>query len=285
MNQSQKKTIFAITGLLAVSGGLFGYQNFFIPAQQQASKAIVYVAKNDVPADTKISEEMFSQVAISSDSILEGSVQNISEVVGKEVEGGLLKGEQLFNQRLSDETTEKGDLYVKIEPDFAVDVIEGENVRLFVQGSTETGENSVVELFSQKKVYSSSRETSVVEGETTEGYYIRMTDKELEDYYLAKSKGTIIMAKITTTEGDVVKNSESKETKEKLDNLSDKKTDKKTEKKTDKTNESNLTYEAKEGDTFESIAHDLEASVETLNELNPDIKTVQAGDLISIPAE
>lgn len=280
MNQSQKKTVLAIAGLLAVSGGLFGYQNFFIPAQQQASKSIVYVAKNDVPAETKVSEEMFTQVAINSDSVLEGSVQNIDEVVGKEIEGGLLKGEQLFNQRLSDETTEKGDLYVKIEPDFPVDVMEGENVRLFVQGSTETGENSVVELFSQKKVYSSSRETNAAEGETVEGYYIRMTDKELSEYYLAKSKGTIIMAKITTTEGDIVKKNKSN-VKEELTNLSDKKTDK----KTDKEDESNLTYEAREGDTLESIGHELEVSVETLNEMNPDIKTIKSGDLISVPAE
>lgn len=279
MNQSQKKTVATISGLLLVSAGLFGYQNFLMPAQQQASKVPVYIAAEDVPADTVITKEMFKEVSISEDSSLEGSVVNIDEVVGSEVEGGLLKGEQLFLQRLTSDVSEEGNLYVKVEPDFPIDIRDGENVRVFLQGNTNTGESAVVELFNQKKVFSSSRVTSIAEGDSVEGYYMRMTDEELNEYYSAKTKGSIIMAKISTTDGDVTKEVKTS-TGVDVNDLKDK-----TDKSDESSDENNLRYEVKEGDSIESIAHDLEISKEKLQSMNENVETVKAGDFINIPAE
>lgn len=269
MNKNQKKSIFTIVGMLILAGAMFAYQNFFMPAQQQARRAVVYIANRDISDDTIINIEgkQFDEIQISDDSVLEGSVTNLSKFDGKVIEGGLLKGELLTEFRIVDQQDEKGTLFVKVEPDFPVDIRDGENVRVFVQGKDEFDKSAVAELFTQKQVYSSSKVTNLLEGDSTQGYYLRVDDEELIQYYEAKTKGSIIMAKISATSGDVTETIEGKRVK--LEELAEK--------------AGVMRYVVEEGDTYESIANDLSVRPEMLKIMNPNVKTLEVGDKIIVP--
>lgn len=291
MNKQQKNNIFWIVTFLLISIGLFVFQNFVMPAQQQAKRAVVYVASKDLSDETLIdiqAGDQFKTIQISEDSIIEGSVLDLSSVNGKVIEGGLLEGELLTTKRLTDETKESGDLFVKVEPDFPVDIRDGENVQVFVQGDFGEGYNEVKSLYKQKKVYSSSRVTNLIEGDSSQGYYLRMDEQELKDYYLSKARGAIILAKISPTAGDITKNMVL--TNKPLDALVEKTVE---ENSVDVSEEGEITsstdaavrYEVKEGDTFESVAHSFEMPVEAIKAVNPSISELKAGEYISLPGQ
>lgn len=286
MNKAQKNNIYLIVGLLVLAIGLFAYQNFFMPAQLQAKRAVIYVAGTHLADETVIDtskSDQFKAIQVSEDSVVPGSVTNLESVNGKVIEGGLLEGELLSTSRLADPTDDKGDLYVKIEPDFPVDIRDGENIAVFVNGQNEeSGESQVVELFSKKQVHASSRVTNIIEGESSQGYYLRMNDKELVDYYLAKGKGAIIVAKIVPMAGDIAEELGATGT---LDDLAPKTEEKIEESSKETVVEQDGRYEVGEGETFETIAHDLEISVSALKDENPQLNELRAGDKITIPGQ
>lgn len=275
MNRNQKNNILMIVGFLFLAMGLFAYQNFVMPAQKQAQRAIVYVANQDLADNTVIDQankEQFKAVQVSEESVVPGSVTNIKQVHGKVIEGGLLEGELLTGKRLVDESSEDGELYAKIEPDFPVDIRDGENVAVFVRHYDDADRKERVDvIFEQKQVHSSSRVTSIIEGESSQGYYLRLTEEELKDYYLAKNKGAIIVAKIAPNAGDITDVLQTIEQAEE-------------EAAVESTVEvDGASYEVGEGETYESIAHDNEVSVADLKEANPELNQVRPGTKIVIP--
>lgn len=190
----KKSNLLLVVLLIAVAGGMFAYQNFIMPAQQIAQKTVVFVAKKDIPADTQLKQDMFSAVEVTTDSVISGSIQDMADLEGKRLIGGVLKGEPIMAQRVSDLVDEEGTYYVKVEPDYPVDLREGEVVAVM-----QKTENTVDTLFKRKNVYSSSQVTSILEGESVAGFYLLLTQEELEKYYLAKDNGGVIMTKIEMT--------------------------------------------------------------------------------------
>lgn len=292
MNRQQKNNIYWIVGFLILSIGLFAYQNFLMPAQQMARQAVIYVATQDLSDDTIIKAEeggQFQALEVAEDSVIPGSVTDLKAVDGQSIEGGLLKGELLTTNRLVEDERERGNLFVKVEPDYPVDIRDGENVHVFVQGNFGTGNVEVKSLFQQKKVYSSSRVTNLLEGESSQGYYLRMSEEELKDYYLSKSRGAIILAKISPTAKDVTKSMVL--TNKPLEDLVEKTVDaieetEDAEEEIEEVDEPDMPavrYEAQEGDTYETVAHALELSVEELKAANPAIDTLRTGDFITLP--
>lgn len=277
MNRNQKNNILMIIGFLVLAIGLFAYQNFVMPAQQQAQRAVVYVANQDLADNTTIDQTntaQFKAIQVSEESVVPGSVTNLNQVHGKVIEGGLLEGELLSSKRLVDKETEEGDLYAKVEPDFPVDIRDGENIAVYVRYYDDAERRDKVDLiFDQKQVHSSSRVTSLIEGDSAQGYYLRLTQEELRQYYLAKNKGAIIVAKIAPNAGDIT---EVLQTLEPSDEA-------KEETKEESTTADRASYEVGEGETYESIAHDNELSVSDLKAANPELNEVTAGINIVIP--
>lgn len=282
MKKELRNNVVALSTILVASGSLFAYQNFVIPSKEASSSRIVYVARENLSRDTEIEanrNDQFTPIKVNGDSVIEGSVTDLSQVDGKYIEGGLLKGELLSTMRLKENTKEEGDYFVKVEPDFPVDIRDGEEVAVFVRGYNEgDGREQVVSLFDSKRATASSRVTNLLEGESTEGYYLRLTERELVDYYLAKNVGAIIFAKIVPNSVDVTEKIQAEGTIQDLAKIE----------KTEETEESefqdgDVRYEVKEGDTFESIAHDLEISVETLKGANPGKDQATTGQFINIP--
>lgn len=284
MNKQQKYNIYVIVGFLLISIGLFAYQNFLMPAQQQARQSVIYVASRDLSDETIINAQeggQFQALQVSEDSVVPGSVTNLETVNGKAIEGGLLEGELLTTNRLIEDVKENGNLFVKVEPDYPVDIRDGENVQVFVQGDFGEGKTEVKSLYQQKKVYSSSRVTNLLDGESSQGYYLRMSEEELKDYYLSKSRGAIILAKISPTAKDVTKSMVL--TNKPLEDLVEKPVEEPIETDEDESAGSSVHYEAQEGDSFESVAHQLELSVQELKDLNPTTDELSAGDFIVLP--
>ena len=279
MNRNQQKSLFTLLVLLGTSVVLFLVQNVFLPQQQASEVTTVYVAAENIPSDTLISADMFTTVSVPTDSVVEGSILNVAEVEG---------------QRLSSNVTPEGDMYIKVEPDYPVDLEDGEFVRLSVQYTAESG-IQIDTLFEKKQVFSSTRVLNLVEGSETTGYYLLVDKDEMEAYYTAKSTGLIIMNKYDTLsasevipaqnssnpEEDAVTAETESETASANKNAKPAATD---EPEAATTNEEmTLNYAVKEGDTFESIAFDLEVEVSELKALNPGTTEVTKGQLINIP--
>lgn len=190
----KRNNLLLVVLLIAVAGGMFAYQNFIMPAQQIAQKTVVFIAGKDIPADAKLTKEMFKPVEVTVDSVVEGSIQDVTAIEGKRLIGGLLKGEPVMAQRISELVDEEGTFYVKVEPDYPVDLREGEAVAVM-----QKTENDVEVLFERKIIYSSSQVTNILEGESISGFYLLLTQDELKEYYLAKESGGVIMTKIEVT--------------------------------------------------------------------------------------
>lgn len=285
MNANTKKSTYIIGALFTTAVGLFGYQNFYMPAQEQQNTSVIYVAATDIPTDTVLSAEMLKPVTVSEKSVLPGSITNVNEAVNKRLTGGILEGEMLFAQRISSELEEEGSFFVKVEPDYPVDLQDGDHV--LVAGQNDSGD--LFELFSRKQVYSSSRVVNLVEGQAATGFYLLLTEEEMNDYYSAKVNDLVVMTKIDTVATNKDLENEANKIAPKEVELPKKETStEETKKEEPKKNgtagePSNLKYQVQEGETLESIAHELEVPVEELSAVNNGVDSINKGDMINIP--
>lgn len=268
MKRESKLTIGSIAGLMTLSVGLWGYQMFILPQQEAENYKVVYVAGQDIPTDATIDANMLEPVRVREDSIVPGSVTSIDAAVGSRLTGGLSTGELLFEQRLSDDITEEGQLFVRVEPDYPVDLTDGEHVRVLAQRNGE-----ITELFTRKQVYATNRITNLLDGQNASGFYLLLTEQELENYYHAKFAGNVILSKIDTvaTDADI-----SASTGEAINLIPE-------EESNEETHVSNNRYTVQADQTLEDIAYELEVPVSTLRDLNDGIDSVDEGDVIVIP--
>lgn len=212
---------------------------------------------------------MLDGVKVNQDSIVEGAITDKDDAVGKRITGGILTGEMLFSQRLSEDMKERGELFIRVESDYPIDLKDGEHVRVFAQGDV-----GITELFNRKEIYSTQRVINFVDGEAVAGFYLLLSEDELESYYLAKSSGMIILAKIDT----VAKSTDKASGTRNPIVIDTSKSD------TESTVEpSNNRYTVEEGQTLSEIATELETTPEALTTLNDGQTEVKAGDILIIP--
>lgn len=270
MKRESKTTILTILGLVLLSVGLWSYQTFVVPKQEAELYTSVYVASADIPTDAVIKEEMLGTVRVNEDSIVPGAITNSNEIVGKRAIAGILEGELIQENRLSDLLIDQGDLFVRVEPDFHVDIYDGDHVRVFVQEPS----GSLELLFERKEVYSVQRVTNLLDGESAAGFYLLLDEQEVENYYQAKQNGAVILTRIKpeATDEDVAASTgepivfESNDTDEGPVNV-----------------ESNNRYTVQQGQTIEDVAADIDSDVNTIRGLNDGIEDVNAGDILVIP--
>ena len=61
MNKNNK-IVWTMIGLTAFSASLFTYDNFFL--KEDVTREMVYVANQDIPADTTLTKDMFKKVSV-----------------------------------------------------------------------------------------------------------------------------------------------------------------------------------------------------------------------------
>lgn len=284
-NKKYKTTMGTIAGLMVISGGLFVYENVYKVQKEEASKTMIYLAKEDIQAHTSISKDMFDVVEVSNDSVLSAYVTNINEFVGKELKGGLLRGEPLSIQRLSDETTHTGEMVLKIEPDFVGTVAANDNIRVFVQlQNRETGEITVKKLFEEKKIIDENTllptNVTVQDDEEQQSFSIYANTKEVEDYYIAKASGNVIVVKIN----ELDTNELSSEKIEKFDSDSEEVKNATKANQSESEGQAIITYTVVAGDTLDSLTLKFKTDEKTIKILNDGKTEFEAGEMIQVPA-
>lgn len=294
-NKRDRTLVGVIAGLTILSGGMFGYQNFYLNKKVEKEATTVYVAKSDISARTQITTDMFQQIQINKLGLLDGYVTDINEYVGKELKGGLLKGEPLSAVRVaSDEFDANCNLLIKLEPDFAGEINPGENIKIYViLTDKHSGEASVRLLLDNKKVYTNEatkQNTGIVQSNSTDTTYkpdllVRVTEEELKNYYDAKSLGKIIVSKITNIDlmvdgKEVGINSDEK------NYDPDSKEAKNSYKPTDNKDNSIavMKYMVKKGDTISTISVKFKTSEDVITKLNNNKAEFNEGEEIVVPA-
>lgn len=261
-------------GSLAIGGGLFVYQNVYLAKQNP--EQVIYVAKEDIPAESEIKEDMLKAVSIPSDGVLPIYVTDKKEIVGKRLLGGLLKDEPLSKSRLTTEEDLENQLELKIDYDNEVPLTTGDYINVYVILTNNGGEISVQKLFERKMV---TVVTNTTKDSTTSFNSLKVTEKEALDYYNAREKGKLVVVKDNSLDG--------KEhiTSQQFDSNSDEV--KNAVKPSDEnSNEaiSIVTKKFEEGDTLEDLARTYKTDVNTIKKLNNDKSDFNVGDEINLPA-
>lgn len=285
-NKKYKTTMGAIAGLMVLSGGMFAYENVYVAKQEKANKVTIFVAKQDIQAHTAVKPDMFMPIQIDNTSVLQGYVLDVNSVSGKTLKGGILQGEPLTQQRLTDkDKVNSGELMLKITPDSVGDVGANDNVRVYVQLiNEESGEVTVKELFEHKKIIGKeATEQSLLGGggeEKSTGFNVIATEKEVKDYFVAKQSGTILVVKINEVDTDKI----SSQGVEKFD--ADSEEVKKATKDSGNNGEGQAiqTYTVKANDTLESLSLKFKTKKETISALNNGKDSFEAGEMIQVPA-
>ena len=299
-NKKYKRTVGIVVGLTLLAGGLFVYDNIYITAKQREDLVPVYLAKTDIPAYTTVTENMFSVVGINKDSLLPSYVIDISQVIGNETVGTILKDEPLTKQRVG--TTggmgEQGEFLLKIEPDFVSDISKNDFIKVYVQlVDQRTNETAIKVLFDEKKVRKvSSPDNVAIETELQTGVkigsvYVNVNEQELQDYYNAKQTGYIIVAKYDSV--DVGKVQATQEIVEKTEKEVGKYETNSQEALNsqrplkEETNEGSavMSYVVQEGEDIETLSIKFKTSVDELSIMNEQKMEFVVGETITVPAE
>lgn len=293
MNSKKYKiTIALVVALILLATGLFIFDNFYLAQKERQNLVEIYVAKDDIQAYTKITEDMFKRIAINRDSVIPSYVTNVKEVAGQELMGAILKGEPLTSVRLSKESLrDEGQFSLKIEPDFVGDVQQEDLVRVYVQlTDRNTKESQMKVLFDAKKVKKITSADNVIltgsQGVKVANVHINATEQELQDYYIAKQKGLIIVAKYDVLDINEV---ETKAKDTEMENKFDANSDivENSSRPTEENEEgiSVMSYVVQAGETIDSLSIKFKTDIETISNLNEGREVFEAGETIIVPAE
>lgn len=261
-------------GTLVIGGGLFAYQNVYLAKQNP--EQVIYVAKEDIPAESEITEDMLEAVSIPADGVLSTYVTDKKEIVGKRLLGGLLKNEPLSKSRLTTEENLENQLELKIDYDNEIPLVTGDYINIYVILENNGGEISVQKLFERKMVTVSN--TSSADG-TTSFNSLKVSEKEALDYYSAREIGKLVVVKDTSLDGK-----EDITTKQFDSNSDEVKNAVKPSDESSNEGISIVTKKFEEGDTLEDLARTYKTDVNTIKKLNNDKSDFNIGDEINLPA-
>lgn len=274
-NKKINKIIFTMVGLTAFSGVLFGYDVYL---NNQTEEKVIYVAKQDIPAQTTLKQDMFEAKSISLDGVLPVYVTDLNEIAGKQLKGGLLKSEPLSKGRLTTDKDLAYNLQIKIEADeSSIGVSDNEFVNLYVVLNI-NGELQIRKVFDSKKV----NVINITNADSTTTSYttMKVNEEEVSKYLDAKERGKIIMAKNNSLDGnkDVTEyDPESEEVKN-----STKPEEENTEGETPTVAVVTKTFE--DGDTLDNLAIKYKTNVDNIKKLNNNKEEFNVGDEINLPA-
>lgn len=273
-NKKINKIIFTMIGLTAFSGALFGYDMYL---NNQTEEKIIYVAKQDIPAQTTLKKDMFEPVSIPAQGALPVYVTDLNEIAGKQLKGGILKSEPLSKNRLTTENDLTNNLQIKIEADeSSIDVNDNDFINLYVILNI-NGELQIRKVFDTKKI----NLKTVSSGDSVSSIItMKVNEEEVNKYLDAKERGKIIIVKNNSLDGnkDVA---EYDPTSEEVKNST-----KPVEDNDDNGNPTVavVTKTFEEGDTLEDLAIKYKTNVDSIKKLNNNKQEFNVGDEIILPA-
>lgn len=289
----EKNLTITLLGLAAASIGMFAYSNLYVPNVQDDDKAKVYIAAENIPAHVKLEKEMFKSIQVSKNSVINGSVTNLNQVVGKQLDGKLEKGELLFSSRIATKEEEQndGNLISELLTTTSLPLANNDSIRVYVQYGEKDKNFKVEELFHEKKVVSREKvsdntvtdkvsdaaNTSFVstqEDGSDKSIFIRLTDEEALKYQEAENTGSIFVVKIVDPENDKSTNNGSLVSERKA-NKSDKEND---------ADSALARYSVVKGDDIKTIAKKFMTTPEKIADLNNQKTAFNIGDIIYVPA-
>lgn len=197
LSRVSKMLIISTLIMVGLTLGLFAYENMYMPAQSESGQTTVFVLSKTVERGETLSESMFVPTPISNNSVQPSMALDPTEFIGKVAETELLAGDILTSARVSKDDVEDGSMFVRIEPDYGIQLEDGAYVRVYHKVGSE-----FELLFDRKRVYSVSHLRSLVNegadttGEPTEEFNLLLTEPELEAYYTAKDNGAIIISRL-----------------------------------------------------------------------------------------
>ena len=276
MRSKKINKIVVTMGILAsISGAMFVYQNFFLNKQNE--NVLIYLAKEDIPAKTLVTNEMFKAVNMPKNGVLSNYVTNIGEINGKELKGGLLKDEPLSKSRLTTKQENSLNLEVKLESDVSIPLKNNDYVNVYVVLKDSQNQVEVRKIFDTKQVKIEGVGQDDAGGTETI-MSIKVTDEELISYYDAKERGKVIIAKNNNIDGgkDI--------TNEKYDPKSDEAQNAVKDEGNKDNAVSIVEKQFEEGDTLESLSIKYKTTIEEIKKLNNNKEEFAVGENIVLPA-
>lgn len=281
-----------LAGLTVATVAMFSYQNIYVPNVVLDKEKLVYVARDDIQAYTKVTPSMFQAVPVAERSVISGSVTDINSVDGKQLSGSLKAGELLFDTRLTTDEIPEGELLTEVKIESKLPLKDNDNIRIYVKSKDKGNLFTVEELFKSKKVYTKNTVFGIAEDGSQQSsnsgmeFFLKLTQQEVLKYEEAVSTGTIVAVKVLEDE-EVSKNVTSA-TDTNVDIDSDIEADTKlvSDKQPIEDEESRGTveYTVKDGETMKDIAEKFVTSENEISEMNDGISEVEAGDKVLVPA-
>lgn len=283
-----------LAGLTVATVAMFSYQNIYVPNVILDKEKLVYVARDDIPAYTKVNSNMFKPVPVSERSVVKGSVTDINSVNGKQLSGSLKAGELIFETRLTSDEIPEGELLTEVKIESKLPLKDNDNIRIYVKSKDTGNLFTVEELFKSKKVYTKNTIFGIADdgsqqsAETGMEFFLKLTQQEVLKYEEAVSTGTIVAVKVLDDE-EVSKNvTSTTDTNVDSDIDGDIEADTKlvSDKQPIEDEESRGTveYTVKDGETMKDIAEKFVTSENEISEMNDGISEVEAGDKVLVPA-
>lgn len=284
----QRNLNLTLIGLATASIVMFTYSNIYQPNFAEKELVEVYIAAEDIPADVPLEKDMVMGVKIDKESHIPGTITNVEGVLGKQLQGSLLKGELLSEGRISDEEKSDGPLIAEIQVPTTIPLKNNDSIRVYVQYKAKDSKVKVQELFHEKKVISRDNindttlgqkaveATESAVGNSSDGnvIYVKLTDKEAMDYQEAVTTGTLYVVKIADVEEKTTLSSGERVSKH----------DANEESKEDKDSKNTVAnYEVKESDDISSIAKKFMTTEAKIAELNDGRTSFDTGDMVNVP--
>jgi hypothetical protein len=281
-----------LAGLSVATVAMFSYQNIYVPNVVLDKEELVYVARDDIPAYTKVTASMFQAVPQAERSVISGSVTDINSVEGKQLSGSLKAGEQLFETRLTTDEVPEGELLTEVKIESKLPLKDNDNIRIYVKSKDKGNLFTVEELFKSKKVYTKNTVFGIAEDGSQQSsnsgmeFFLKLTQQEVLKYEEAVSTGQIVAVKVLEDE-EVSKNvTSATDTNVEVDGDIEADTKLVSDKQPIEDEESRGTveYTVKDGETMTDIAEKFVTSENEISEMNDGISEVEAGDKVLVPA-
>lgn len=291
LNKRKYNTVIvSIVGLMVIAGGMIAYQDMYLNKQAQADQGTIYLADTQLQAHTIITPTMFKAVTINKNSILPGEVQNINQVSGKMLRGGLLQGEPLFSQRLEKANPAfQGDLSLEVNPTYSPGLAPNETVNVYAVITNQNNNSTVVKELFQKRVTSVVGGQSVVGAATNQpsAFMVNATPQDVNNYYTALQVGKIVVTPVNSLDVGSLKvgsTGTSIPSAQQFNASSPIVQQAVNQNPVNTSSQSVMSYVVQKGDTLGTLAMKFKTSDMTLSDLNNGLTQIKPGETITVPA-